>query len=78
MLTVASPPVSDVELTLRAESAERQIRKIRAAGSTPADASRFTLLIGSPQNVAAGVVQSSPDLFIASRSESSASGFATK
>src|SRR5262245_15400283 len=60
MLTVASPPVPDVELELRARSIEHQIEQIRS-GTT---GSRFTLVIGFPETVNPNTARGPADMFV--------------
>ncbi len=62
MLTVASPPVSDVEIALRARSIEKEIKKVRAAEAKTAPRPRVSVVYNFPQSVAVDEVLASFNL----------------
>lgn len=64
MLTVASPPVSEVEIAVRARSVQQAIEQVRVqAPAEGAGASRVTLVFCFPQSLSPRVVQVALNLF---------------
>ena len=62
MLTVASPPVGEVEIALRARSIEKAIETVRAGEGKNAPQPRVSIVYNFPQSVAAEAVLSPFDL----------------
>lgn len=62
MLTVASPPVSEVEIAVRARSVEKKIEEVRAAEAKNAPQPRVSVVYNFPQSVAAEQVLASFEL----------------
>jgi multidrug efflux pump subunit AcrB len=59
MLTIASPPASDVDVALRARSVSKAIQQLRASQPKDAPQPRVTVVVSFPQSVAADEVQKS-------------------
>src|SRR5581483_1350872 len=72
MLTVASPPASQVDIALRARSVEDAIRKTREAESKRSAAPRISVVYAFPTSVSAGLVRDSLAAVITSAKESGA------
>ncbi|HEX8817947.1 MAG TPA: efflux RND transporter permease subunit [Terriglobales bacterium] len=64
MLTVASPPVSDVEIAIRARTIREAIEKVRAAEPKNAPQPRMSIVYAFPQSVSPGLVRQSFELVI--------------
>ena len=59
MLTVASPPVTELEIALRAQSIRRTIEKTRASELGKASQPRVSIICAFPQSVAVDLVRES-------------------
>jgi multidrug efflux pump subunit AcrB len=59
MLTVASPPVPEMEIALRAQSIRRTIEKTRASEPRKASQPRVSIICAFPQSVAVDLVRES-------------------
>src|SRR5262249_8050085 len=57
MLTVASPPASDIDIALRARTVKKAIEKIRATQPKNAPQPRLSIVVAFPQSVAAEEVK---------------------
>src|SRR5215813_11089185 len=59
MLTVASPPASDIDVALRARSVKKAIEQVRASQPKNAPQPRLSVVVSFPQSVAAEEVKAS-------------------
>src|SRR5262249_44483751 len=57
MLTVASPPASDIDVALRARAVKKAIEKVRATQAKNAPQPRVSVVVSFPQSVAAEEVK---------------------
>jgi len=64
MLTVASPPVSDVEVSLRARSVSAAIEKVRGLEPRNAPQPRVSIVYAFPQSISSGLVRESFQLIV--------------
>ena len=64
MLTVASPPVSALEISLRARAIRKAIEDVRAKEPTKSPQPRITIVSGFPQSVSTDLVRDSLDILI--------------
>jgi len=64
MLTVASPPVSPLEVTLRARAIQKAIEETRARDRKNSPQPRISIVSGFPQSVSADLVRDSFDTLI--------------
>jgi multidrug efflux pump subunit AcrB len=72
MLTVASPPVSDVEIAIRARTIREAIEKVRAAEPKNAPQQRVSIIYAFPQSVSPELVRQSFELVIGLAAQSKA------
>src|SRR5215470_10503155 len=59
MLTIASPPASDIDVALRSRSVRKAIEQLRAGESKNAPQPRVSIVVSFPESVAADEVQKS-------------------
>jgi multidrug efflux pump subunit AcrB len=64
MLTVASPPVSALEISLRARAIRKAIEDVRAKEPKKSPQPRITIVSGFPQSVSTDLVRDSLDILI--------------
>jgi len=64
MMTVASPQVSDVEISLRAQAIQSAIERTRAAAPPQYAESRFTLVHGFPRSANAKVIRLGLQMYV--------------
>jgi multidrug efflux pump subunit AcrB len=64
MMTVASPKVSEVEISLRARAVQQAIERTRAQAQPEQAASRFTLVVGFPTSLNAKVIRLGLEMFV--------------
>jgi multidrug efflux pump subunit AcrB len=62
MLTVASPPTSDIDVTLRARTVKQAIEQVRASLAKTAPQPRITAVVAFPQSISADEVKKSFEL----------------
>jgi multidrug efflux pump subunit AcrB len=64
MLTVASPRVSPIEISLRARAVQQAIEQVRRDAPPPATGTRFTLVYNFPQSANQRLMHLGLDLFV--------------